>query len=160
MGGLKIIIKKEEIVDKISLYLGGHVSNTPGFREWRKQVKNYLVDMKEQIHFYDPTDNDEAIFDLERDDYVVGSLNEKASFNRCLWQMYYSDVFLFNLTYNVSKVSIGTIWEMGWGYANNKYMITVVTPEQNEVLHPFINFSNVIYTDLYEAVKHISVLIK
>lgn len=147
-------------MDKIGIYLGGHVSGTYGFRKWRKEIKSHLVSKKDRIHFYDPTDNDEAIFSLEYEDYVIGSKNEKASFNRCIWQMSHSDVFLFNLTYNVSKVSIGTIWEMGWGYANNKYMITVVTPEQNEVLHPFINFSNVIYTDLYEAVKHISVLIK
>lgn len=147
-------------MDKIGIYLGGHVSDTPGFRTWRKQVKGYLAGKKDKIHYYDPTDNDEAIFDPKRDDCVISSKNEKASFNRCVWQMDHADILLFNLAYNIEKVSTGTIWEMGWGYANGKYMITVVTPEQYKTLHPFINFSNVIYTDLYEAVKHITDIIK
>lgn len=48
----------------------------------------------------------------------------------------------------LTKHSIGTCWELGYAYANNKYVIVVTTDEFIE--HPFLSQTSTYITTSYE----------
>jgi len=133
------------------VYLGGHVVGVKDVEEWRYHViESFDVMPDIGISFINPLDNNEAIYE---DGIIVRSKNEKASFSRCMYQIAQCNICLFNLSLS-EKVSTGSIFEMGWAYANNKHIITIVN--NSTLIHPFITYgSNVIFHDINEAIEYL-----
>lgn len=68
-----------------------------------------------------------------------------------------SDWLLVNFL-NANRVSIGTVWEMGYAWGRNKMIISVIEPNSIHD-HPFVRRrSHVFVPDLDEAIEYLGVM--
>lgn len=85
--------------------------------------------------------------------------NDHAIVERDRWMTKQADVLLVNLL-DVDEVSIGSMFEMAWGYDNGKHIVTLVQKESVHY-HAFVlQTSHVIYDNLNDALDYLAKLIK
>lgn len=105
--------------------------------------KNYLAGEKsfKNSGYTQPLSNDQAIVERDR------------------WMVKQSDVLLVNLL-GTKEVSIGSMFEMSWGYDCGKHIVTVM---ENDSIHYHaftLKCSHVLYNNLGEAIDYLGKLIK
>lgn len=84
---------------------------------------------------------------------------DRAIFTRDSWMVHQADVLLVNLV-GCKEVSIGTMFEMAWGYDNRKHIVTVM--EKGGIHHHafVLEASHVLYHDINEALDYLGKLVK
>ena len=77
-------------------------------------------------------------------------------FERDRYDVHRCDVLLVNLT-EAKRVSIGTMFEMAWGWKAGKFVLTVIDNDENPHNHAFVyQASSLVVHSLDEAVQYLS----
>lgn len=156
----------------LSIYLAGPISKCTLDQAigWRNQVKQSLAQYFDgsEIVIYDPLRGKEAEL-KKRFEYnpsnnnnpVIGHnyncpgiLSNPHIFTRDCFDIDRSDILLVNLS-DTSKLSVGTLFEIGYGYAKGKTIFVVMHQDSWLQEHPFIEQSSLLFFDLQDAVDAI-----
>ena len=90
-----------------------------------------------------------------KDDSDDPAMSDKAFFNRARWDVLTSDMTLCNLV-GAERVSIGSMFELGFGVMANKLNVIVLDKTQNSLHnHVFVRESGIVFYDLDEAIDYL-----
>ena len=154
----------------LTVYLAGPISKCTLQQAigWRKTVKQSLAHYfdSSEIQVLDPMRGKETELKLRLEhnpnsanDKIIshnylqkGVLSNQNIFNRDLFDIDRSDILLVNLS-DTSKLSVGTLFEMGYAHAKGIKLFVVTHPDSWLRQHPFIEQSSLIFDDLQDCIE-------
>lgn len=86
-------------------------------------------------------------------------ITSQAIFARDIAMIDTADIILANFTASIGKIGIGTMFELGYGYAMGK-MLVVIATEKRHLNHPFIRESTIVFNLLDDGITFIRSLVK
>lgn len=154
------------------VYLGGPIKHTTweGAVAWRDYATNYLFDFgiftldpmrgKDFLESHIKGTFGESFGDTTQSykDFNDGWVTEHGITHRDIWDVRRCGIMLANFE-DADRVSIGTVLEIGWASAWDKYIITVMD-DTNPHWHGMVrNLSSLIVPDLNDALVRIPILL-
>ena len=123
---------------------------------WRKKAKAALeeagftvLDPARGLMFLKP---ETVVKDAYDEEFTE---NKHVVFARDKFDATRSDILLMNLKH-ATKISIGTMMEMGWGYLSGRFVVTVIEKEGNPHMHAFVReASSILFDDPEDACDYI-----
>ena len=152
-------------MDKRTIYAAGPMSGL-SISQIKDRYTQVLRDLTPFYHVLHPMIDHENFETTTKDPEFIVEANgaekqiQRSFFGRDKWMVQQSDIVLADWTQSseTGRVSIGTIAEVSWAHAWNKYVVSIL-PENNPHEHAFIYMlSDTIFTTYDEAVKYLQKL--
>lgn len=131
------------------VYLGGPMTGLTmeQVTAWRKKAKDALeeagftvLDPSRGLMFLKP---EEVVQDAYEEEFTE---NKHVVFERDKFDATRADILFMNLKH-ATRISIGTMMEMGWGHLSGRFVVTVIEREGNTHMHAFVREASSIMLD-------------
>jgi nucleoside 2-deoxyribosyltransferase len=143
----------------MKIYLAGAINGLtyPEATRWRKVVTEYL----DNCEIVDPMRGKEFLnWGMERpiNDSMLTEITSNEVFNRDISDIDKSEIVLVNLGHLNDQRMIGTLFELGYAYANNKFIIGFSCPNKYRN-HPFLKTAVTLLENINDACDYVCAFI-